>query len=232
MSPLEGPPLRAVSARFLSWQPLPPDTANIMAASLADWHEITLPGPIEAGQSADLPFYPCCQLAALSFAGLTHDVFMVTSGDAMIDDGCLDGTNDPIYRLNAALTIHLTPATAHVYARFFFHFVHGRHGHFTIVETGADIPWQADAPADIRTRTEAELFPLLTLGTDPAGTIHLTAPVLFKTALFRTNILIATRETTIDIEGTSTPIQPGETRLERETLLLEDLPIIRDPDHA
>lgn len=222
--------LTADSARFLTWQPMPRDAAEPIAAALR-LHADTTP-PLGAALQAPLPFWPGRLLIALRFAGETFDHFCVLRAGEAKPDCVLDGTNEPIYRLSEGTPPLLTAETAPLYARFFFHFVRGQLGYFVIVETLDDIPWADTASPDDKADIAACLIPLTLLGKDAQACLCLTGTVLFRNALFRTNIAIATRAITRLIDHEPVELARAQIALENETLLREDLPILlEEPRH-
>ncbi|GAB0115560.1 hypothetical protein [Acidisoma sp. C75] len=220
--------LDVASARFLTWLPLPISAASPILDAIGLARGAPLPGQVLHAASAALPFSPGCDLTAIRFAGETYDIFALTRAGTLLDHGELDGTNEPIYHQNERQAPLLTPETAPLYARFFFHFVRGRLGHFVIVERVEDLPWAPDAPQAMRDEAADLLIPLTYLGIDAGGCIRLTSTVLFKNALFRTGIAIATRPLRREIDEEAVDMTIGQLALENETLLLEGLDVMQD----
>jgi hypothetical protein len=127
-----------------------------------------------------------------------------------------DGTNAAIYAVNKAAPIKLTSENAPQYAKFFFTFVSGRHGHFYIVEEPDHIRWLPNASATHKKNLRAALQPLLVRNTDE-NSFLLHGTVLLQDGLFETDIHI-------DHDGT--------IELQNENLLLSDLPVYKDPSAA
>ena len=121
----------------------------------------------------------------------------------------IDGTNGPIYTVNKAAPIKLTPENVADYARFFYSMVHGRHGPFIIVEKAEYIPWLATATDADKQEVDKVIRPLLVgVGHDNCFLLH--AMVLFKDGLFKADIHID---------------DAGIVELRDEHLLFQKLPV-------
>jgi hypothetical protein len=121
----------------------------------------------------------------------------------------MDWTNAPIYEFNeigqndgdGRSLLELSRGNVLDYARFFFHFVRGKLGRFLIIERPEDVPWLAPSqPNDHKASggaedkhkdVEARIHPLRYVGHFERDFYQLDAIVLFKDALFSTQILIA-----------------------------------------
>ncbi len=140
----------------------------------------------------------------------------------------LDGTNEPIYAYNEANGATLAGAAAFDYLRFFFHFVRGRLGCFHIVENIGDSLWCPDTPDSIKTEVAAILMPLTARGAHRSGLLRYTATVVFKNALFKTDIYLAPRPVDNAIlpgDDAQQHFSLGQAALHGEDLLMEDLPV-------
>ena len=124
----------------------------------------------------------------------------------------LDFTNSPIYELNSAAPISLNQKTVLDYIRFFFSFVRGRHGRFIIVESVDDIPWREEPPPTARKAVGKMVSPVSLTGTEN-GVYQLNVHMMFKDSLFQSQV-----EVTPD----------GQVKILKETLLVEDIPVIDD----
>lgn len=133
---------------------------------------------------------------------------LMARGQAML----LDHSNAPIYAHNARFGVDIDPDNAAAYAAFFFDHVGGRHGRFRIVESGQDLAWNPDADPPAIAAAAVELRPVLFCGIDK-GVILLTATVVFKTSLFRSDICIGA---------------DGRVEMRDTELLVERLPIRPD----
>jgi hypothetical protein len=125
----------------------------------------------------------------------------------------LNGTNEPVYRLNRDAPITLSPDTVGAYVRFFFTHVRGRQGRFIIAETIEDIAWKEEPPAAARKAVGQLLQPLHVQGPGPDGGYRIVAHMVFKDALFKTAITVAA---------------DGLVTLGDEELLIEDMPVLDD----
>lgn len=171
------------------------------------------------------------------------------------DDGrlgrVLDWTNEPIYSFNEMLDAEgrliLTRRTVPNYARFFFHAVRGQLGRFIIVESKDELRALWDRP--LSSKEENDWFAKIDNAVKDAGDregytmlykpysaelkhfYQLDAIVVFKNALFRTDIVIAPYEVTHAFKDEGGQDQPpdtfsiGQLQLRNEDLLLEDLPV-------
>ncbi|WP_243311175.1 hypothetical protein [Fundidesulfovibrio agrisoli] len=177
-------------------------------------------------QAAELPFYEGVKFYALSDNTLPPP----NTRYAFHKDGLTvlhDWTNEPIYKLNEELPLILTEQTMIPYVRFFFHYVRGQLGRFIIVENLDEVPWLPEATDDEKAAVEAELMPVSYRGIAPDGMHTLVATVVFKNALFRTNVKIAPQA--MDVTNPETGIEEGYTfgqmMLCNEELLLEELAV-------
>ena len=88
----------------------------------------------------------------------------------------------------------------------------GRHGRFLLVENVDDISWKEEPPPSARSAIGKMLSPIEILGQE-GGIYHLTAKMIFKDSLFKSDIYI-------DAHGTVT--------LKDEELLIEDMHVLDD----
>ncbi|TVM32142.1 hypothetical protein [Oceanidesulfovibrio marinus] len=147
------------------------------------------------------------------------------------DPVLLDGTNEPIYRVNQCALIQIEDATVVAYAKFFFHFVRGKLGSFMIVEKPEDVVWQSDTPQKQKDEVNALLMPVANNGIGEDNFYSLTATIIFKNALFRTDIKIApfSMEATGPRSDIVTTFSTGDMILCNEKVLLEGLPVFPEP---
>jgi hypothetical protein len=146
-------------------------------------------------------------------------------------------TNAVIYSINELKpAIQLdSPSDLMAYARFFFHYVRGSLGSFLIADQLTDIPWRPDADENTKSAVAKLLQPMRYQGLQADGREYLTATVVFKNALFKTDIAIAPRSMIVRYgdDDSDTLLEEelcvGQLQLLNEDLLLEDLPIITDP---
>ena len=125
----------------------------------------------------------------------------------------LNWTNDPIYRLNERAPVKLDNDNIADYVRFFFSYIRGRHGRFIIVESVDDIAWGEEPPPAARKSIGQMIMPVQVKGVDQDGTFHLTACMVFKDSLFRTDVHVK---------------KNGIVDLSNEELLIEDMPVLDD----
>lgn len=131
-------------------------------------------------------------------------------GDAEL----MNWTNEIIYRVNDKAPIKLDRKNVILYAKFFFHYVRGQLGRFIIVEKPDDVAWLDNANAEEMQKVADRLMAVAYKGIGRDNRYLLTSTVVFKNALFRTNIRVAA---------------DGLMELTDEELLLEDLNVPIDP---
>lgn len=158
---------------------------------------------------ADLPWYEEYKFYSLQDSEQTRHM-LYKAGDAEI----MNWTNEVIYRTNDKSPIRLDRKNVIPYAKFFFHYVRGQLGRFIIVEKPDDVAWLDNANAEEMQKVADRLMPVTYKGIGRDNRYLLTATVVFKNALFRTNIRVA---------------MDGLMELTDEELLLEDLNVPIDP---
>ncbi len=181
-------------------------------------------------QCASLPFYDDFKLYAVSDSSLPPPntrYLLHKTGDA----GLMNWTNEPIYAVNERAPIKIDRKTCLPYARFFFHFVRGQLGRFIIVEKPEEVVWLANANDEEKKEVNSRLMPLTYKGIGRDNLITLTATVVFKNALFQTDIKIAPFEMDVFDAELNAPehFSIGQMKLTNEDLLLEDLNVPVDP---
>jgi hypothetical protein len=129
------------------------------------------------------------------------------------DDNVVNWTNQTIYDTNEKAPIVLDANTVLSYVRFFFTYVRGRHGRFTIVETIDDIKWQVEPPLQGRKVMQEMLEPLQILDTGVDGSFTLLAYMVFKDSLFQTKIQVR---------------PDGLVSMSDEELKIEGMPVLQD----
>ncbi len=125
----------------------------------------------------------------------------------------LDWTNEPVYALNQSVPISLSRETVGAYVKFFFTYIKGKHGRFLIVDNPDEIDWKDEPPPAGRKALAKMIEPLSILRTDPDGTFHLQASMIFKDSLFAAKIAVD---------------PAGLVTLYDEELLVEDIPVRDD----
>jgi hypothetical protein len=186
-------------------------------------------------KAAELPFYDNLKLYTLTdTTALPPNVYLMLYGANLI--GLMDRTNEPIYQVNEIAPILLSPETLPVYAKFFFYCVRGKLGRFIIVEKPEDVKWLPGATKKEKRAVAGHLMPLTYKGLDEDGMFLLTGTVIFKDALFRTDIKVAPQEMDVyDPEtGNRERFTIGQIELANEELLLEDLnvPVDQQSDES
>jgi hypothetical protein len=177
-----------------------------------------------------LPFYENYKLYSISDTTLPppHERFMLHQpGDIHF----MNWTNEPIYRVNDKAPIKLDRKTVVPYAKFFFHYVRGQLGRFIIVEKPEEVVWMASASDEEKQKVNEKLLPLTYKGIGRDNLFTLTGTVVFKNALFRTDIKIAPLEMDAhdpDVNENE-HFTIGQMKLTNEELLLEELSIPVDP---
>lgn len=190
---------------------------------------IVLPSDKTVIRAADLPFYDEYKLYELTDTtipspNIVHILYKPGSVMPM------NGTNEPIYRTNDLAPIRLEEDTLLPYAKFFFHYVRGELGQFNIVEKPEDVVWLPEAKATEKAKVNAQLMDVTYKGIDADDLHSLTGTVIFRNALFRTDIKIAPGEMDApDHEtGGTEHFTLGQLKLTDEELLLEELHVAVD----
>ncbi|WP_027360444.1 hypothetical protein [Desulforegula conservatrix] len=180
-------------------------------------------------QIADLPFYRDYKLCTSTDLGAQKpNVRIALFGpDGLIP---LNYTNAMIYEINERAPLILSKKTLPVYLKFFFFAVRGLHGRFIFVEKEEDMPWTEEADTIQKEMVARELMPIDIKDIGADGFITATATLLFKNALFRTDIKIAPSRMIVNDEesGLTETFGLGQVMLVNENLLIEDLDVFVD----
>jgi len=228
--PDQGPCYKDASSP-LTFNPVDARTAQAVIEAAAPFIEpATYPSGKTVVQVAELPFFEDVKLYALTDTTLPEpNTRYVFHKDGLTVPH--DWTNEPIYKLNEELPLLLTEETIVPYVRFFFHFVRGQMGRFIFVESLDEISWLPEASEDEKVAAEAELMPVSYRGVAPDGMHTLVATVVFRNALFRTNVKVAPQgmEVTDPESGAVEQYSRGQMLLCNEELLLEELRIAVAP---
>jgi hypothetical protein len=201
---------------------------------LADITKDIAPVKLTAGKTevrvAELPFFDGFKLYALSDTTLPQPntrYALYKAGDISM----MNWTNEPIYSVNERAPIKLDRKTVIPYAKFFFHYVRGQLGRFIIVEKPEEVIWLANANAKEKAEVASRLMPVTYKGIGRDNLYTLTSTVVFKNALFRTDIKIAPYEMDVFDPETNQPehFTIGQMKLTNEELLLEELNVPVDP---
>ena len=107
----------------------------------------------------------------------------------------------------------------------------GQLGRFIIVEKPEEVVWLANANDKEKAEVASRLMPVTYKGIGRDNLYTLTATVVFKNALFKTDIKIAPYEMDVfDAElGQPEHFTIGQMKLTNEDLLLEELNVPIDP---
>ena len=199
-------------------------TKQLLADIANEIEPIVLPEDKTTVQVATLPFYDEFKLYALSDASLPAPntrYMLYKPGDVSL----MNWTNEPIYSVNERAPIKLDRKTAIPYAKFFFHFVRGQLGRFIGVEKPEEVVWLANANDKEKEEVAARLIPVTYKGVGRDNLFTLTATVVFKNALFTTDIKIAPYEMDVFDAELNAPehFTIGQMKLTNEELLMEEL---------
>ncbi|MGB9153787.1 MAG: hypothetical protein WCD70_11965 [Alphaproteobacteria bacterium] len=205
-------------------------TQKMLADIASEIDPIKLPEGKTSIQTADLEFYSEFKLCAISDTTLPQPntrYALYKPGDISL----LNWTNEPIYSVNERAPIKIDRKTCIPYAKFFFHYVRGQLGRFIIVEKPEEVIWLSNANAKEKADVAEKLMPITYKGIGRDNLITLTATVVFKNALFKTDIKVAPFEMDVfDPEiGAPEHFTIGQMKLTNEDLLLEDLNVPVDP---
>lgn len=205
-------------------------TQKILEDIADDIAPVTLPAGKTVIRSTGLEFYDEYKLYSLSDTTLPEPntrYMLYKTGDASL----MNWTNEPIYSVNERAPIKVDRKTCIPYARFFFHYVRGQLGRFIIVEKPEEIVWLANANDKEKAEVAQHLMPVTYKGIGRDNLITLTATVVFKNALFKTDIKIAPFEMDVFDPESGAPehFTIGQMKLTNEDLLLEDLNVPVDP---
>jgi len=205
-------------------------TQKLLAEIASDVTPVKFPEGKTTVEFADLPFYDEFKLYAISDTTLPQPntrYLLHKAGDT----GLMNWTNEPIYAINERAPIKIDRKTCIPYARFFFHFVRGQLGRFIIVEKPEEVVWLSNANAEEKAEVNGKLMPVTYKGIGRDNLITLTATVVFKNALFKTDIKIAPLEMDVFDAEVNAPehFSIGQMKLVNEDLLIEDLNVPIDP---
>jgi hypothetical protein len=208
-----------------------PDAARALLAEIAPVIlPVVLPPEKTTVQVVALPFYEAFKLYALTDASLPPPnvrYLLYKPGEAHL----MNWTNEPIYTVNEIAPIKLDRKTLVPYSKFFFHFVRGQLGRFIIVEKPEEVLWLPNANDKEKADVAAKLMPVTYKRIDRDNLFTLTCSVVFKNALFQTDIKIAPYEMDVFDPDLGAPehFTIGQMKLTNEELLLEELNVPIDP---
>ena len=213
------------------FKPLDPAAAQKFLMDIgADIAPVTLPQGKTDVRAAVLPFYDEFKFYAITDTTLPAPntrYALYKTGDISM----MNWTNEPIYSVNERGPIKLDRKTVIIYAKFFFHYVRGQLGRFIIVEKPEEVTWLPTANAKEKADVASRLMPVTYKGIGRDNLYTLTATVVFKNALFKTDIKIAPYEMDVFDPETNQPehFTIGQMKLTNEDLLLEELNVPVDP---
>lgn len=228
---------RARDCTFLEWQNVEDPLRGYLMSNfgIATAHQYDSMYDNTSIVQGKLSFYPpsfhlSSMVVVFSIPTIEQDQFFFAdeNGNFGASDQ-LDGTNVPIYRRNQGLGLLLTSSTVLDYVRFFFHFVHATTGSFRIVEAPEDIPWKLGAGRAIKDDVNSLLLPLTFRGMSSKGLFHTAGTIIFRDALIKTDIFTASRaldNIAVNSEDWSSSFLLGQSAVEIDKILMEDLPII------
>ena len=187
-------------------------------------------------RTASLSFYKTYSLIGVADLGLPEPneyYFLWATGKPAVP---LNWTNEPIYETNEADGMRLVRSTLREYVLFLFHFVRGQLGRFLFIDSADDIRWLPELGAKekgiaMTEKAGVTIAPIRYIGVSEAHDLHiLRAEVIFKNALFRTDILVAPYPTRLMDAGSGEleEFTLGQMKMVDEDLLVEDLPVIID----
>lgn len=188
------------------------DTATILDQVNPLFDGLTF-DPVETTVMAiDMEFYPGFKFLDIADHASLPAIqrFVVYSPQKSV---VINFTNDPIYMLNRDVPVRLTKDNVEDYLRFFFTYVRGQHGRFLIVESVDDIHWKEDPPPSARKAMGGLIIPVTLNSVEKNGTFKMSACMIFKDSLFKSNINIK---------------PDGFVELDNEELLVEDVPVLDD----
>ncbi len=209
----------------ITFETLSPDAARSFLATIAhDLLPVKVPADKTLVQVATLPFYDDYKFYALTDMTLPAPnvrYMLYKEGDLNL----MNWTNEPIYSVNEKAPIKIDRKSIILYAKFFFHYVRGQLGRFIIVEKPEDVEWLPSATDKEKADVAAKLMPVTYKGIGRDNLFTLTATVVFKNALFKTDIKVAPYALDVfDPEaGVPEHFTIGQMKLTNEDLLLEDL---------
>jgi len=215
----------------LKFQPLDPVAAKQFLSEAAEaFAPAALPEGRTSVQAAALPFYDEFKLYAISDTTMPAPntrYLLMKPGDIQ----AMNWTNEPIYSVNERAPIKLERKTIVSYAKFFFHYVRGQLGRFIIVEKPDEVLWLPNATAQEKQDVNSRLAPVAYKGVGRDNLFTLSATVIFKNALFKTDIKVAPYDMDVFDPDTSAPehFTIGQMKLTNEELLLEELNVPIDP---
>src|SRR6185369_8997257 len=165
----------------------PPEQASVIVDEIRDWLESkNMDANTVDIRVASLPWYEDFRFYTLADDEQTR-YMLYRPGEPEP----MNWTNEIIYRVNERAPIKLDRKNVIPYARFFFHYVRGQLGRFIIVEKPEEIAWLDTATEEEMQKVADRLMPVTYKGIGRDNRYLLTATVIFKNALFKTNIRVS-----------------------------------------
>lgn len=153
--------------------------------------------------------YEFLELTDLSAVPAARKYVIYKPGDVNV----INWTNQTIYETNEKAPIRLDTRNVIDYVKFFFSYVRGRQGKFSIIETIDDIRWQVEPPLQGRKVMQQMLESVKLLSDDGDGTYNLEAFMVFKDSLFKARVQVK---------------RDGLVSISDEELKIEGMPILQD----
>ncbi|MDH3725931.1 MAG: hypothetical protein OER77_00230 [Myxococcales bacterium] len=148
------------------------------------------PSRVEAASRLSLDFYPGYGLYELhlNHAEVGRPMFAIRRDD---DARIVRESNELFYALNEDVPIQLNDENVLLYVQIFLRFVRGRQGHFHVMESTDDVPGWGDLDPAKRSSIAEHIVPLRVRTSSDGDGWTVDASVLFKEALFTSEIDVA-----------------------------------------
>ena len=217
-------------AWFLSFTELDSSAVARLTASLEELRP-SLRGQPEDWKlrSAGLSFLPGHNILAIEHTDIPgqNEQFAIEDPEGRLV--LLDWTNEPIYSLLDRHPPKFDDVNLLLYCRFFFHWVRGQLGRFLLTDRVERIRWTGDVTDEIQDEVARKLQPLRIVERHE-NHVRMNGTVIFKNALFTTDIILALVKTEISNPDEDQPeeFSLGQLKLLNEDALLEELPIVID----
>ena len=218
------------TAWFLTFQDFDPLSNSLLTAA-RETLAPKLVGAFEESRwrKAELGFFPGYNLISVEDVKTPgqNEQFLIAGPDSVTQ---LSWENEAIYSMAEQSALDLEDDQVLLsYCRFFFHWVRGGLGRFQIVERGEQIRWSEPVSEEKQAEVAALLRPLVVVERTE-DFVRMNSTVVFKNALFTTDILAAVRPTDLNDSETGNVEKfiRGQMKLLNEELLLEEQPFIVD----
>jgi hypothetical protein len=226
---------RSGEARFLTWKPV---TAARRERLLCDFAYATGGKYLERDQAVAVreaapDFFARITLVAFAIPGEWQDRFYFCDAHGLMLDAPFDGSAAPLRDVCAQSELVETPDAMAQYIRFYFHFVRDEVCVWHLAETLPDVPWAPRTRNTVKLRVKTLLAPLTYHGRLADGLFRHTATLVCRGALYRREIILASRTLgrcgidPSDQSNVSPGMLRGEALMTGGKLLMENLPVIR-----